>query len=221
ASPGHRVVVLDDEQNELAPGIPGELAVDLDASPLCWFQGYKGMDTDAFKGKYYLTGDTVELNEDGSISFVGRADDVIVTSGYRVGPFEVESALVEHEAVMEAAVVGKPDAKRGEIIKAVVVLNADYKVCTELQEALQDHVKVRLAAHAFPREVEFVDSLPKTPSGKYSALFCVTKLLTKWRKQTKIGRIMQLQDNTFVITGGASGLGAATADYFVQQGANV
>src|SRR5699024_11420658 len=100
------------------------------------------------------------------ISFVGRADDVIVTSGYRVGPFEVESALVEHEAVMEAAVVGKPDAKRGEIIKAVVVLNADYKVCTELQEALQDHVKVRLAAHAFPREVEFVDSLPKTPSGK-------------------------------------------------------
>lgn len=166
ASPGHRVVVLDDEQNELAPGIPGELAVDLDASPLCWFQGYKGMDTDAFKGKYYLTGDTVELNEDGSISFVGRADDVIVTSGYRVGPFEVESALVEHEAVMEAAVVGKPDAKRGEIIKAVVVLNADYKACTELQEALQDHVKVRLAAHAFPREVEFVDSLPKTPSGK-------------------------------------------------------
>lgn len=166
ASPGHRVVVLDDEQNELAPGIPGELAVDLDASPLCWFQGYKGMPTDAFKGKYYLTGDTVELNEDGSISFVGRADDVIVTSGYRVGPFEVESALVEHEAVMEAAVVGKPDEKRGEIIKAVVVLNADYKACVELQEALQEHVKVRLAAHAFPREVEFVESLPKTPSGK-------------------------------------------------------
>src|SRR5699024_2384792 len=84
ASPGHRVVVLDEQLNELAPGFPGELAVDLEASPLCWFQGYKDMPTDAFQGKYYLTGDTVELNEDGSISFVGRADDVIVTSGYRV-----------------------------------------------------------------------------------------------------------------------------------------
>ncbi len=93
--------MLDDDLNELPPGQPGILALDRRRSPLMWFPGYQGLETAAFVGDYYLSGDTVELNEDGSISFVGRADDVITTSGYRVGPFDVESALIEHPAVME------------------------------------------------------------------------------------------------------------------------
>jgi len=124
------------------------------------------MPTQAFVGRYYLSGDIVELNDDGSISFVGRNDDVITTSGYRVGPFDVESALIEHPAVIEAAVIGKPDPQRTELIKAFVVLSNQYPPSTELAEELRLHVRQRLAAHAYPREVEFVEQLPKTPSGK-------------------------------------------------------
>jgi acetyl-CoA synthetase len=166
AVPGHRVVVLDEQGCELPPGQPGVLAVDRRRSPLFWFPGYLGMTTKAFVGDYYLSGDTVELNEDGSISFVGRSDDVITTSGYRVGPFDVESALIEHPAVIEAAVIGKPDPERTELVKAFVVLHANQVAGAGLAEALQQHVRKRLSAHAYPREVEFVDELPKTPSGK-------------------------------------------------------
>ncbi|KPA94580.1 AMP-binding protein [Pseudomonas asplenii] len=166
ASPGHRIVVLDDDHRELGVGQPGILALDRSQSPMCWFNGYKGFETKAFVGPYYLSGDTVELNADGSISFVGRSDDVITTSGYRVGPFDVESALVEHPAVVEAAVVGKPDPERTELVKAFVVLNAQYRAEPQLAEELRLHVRKRLAAHAYPREIEFVDELPKTPSGK-------------------------------------------------------
>lgn len=166
AMPGHRVVVLDDQQRELEPGQPGMLALDRQRSPLLWFAGYVGAKTKAFVDHYYLSGDTVELNADGSISFVGRADDVITTSGYRVGPFDVESALVEHPAVIEAAVIGKPDPDRTELVKAFVVLHATHAGDKELAEALQQHVRQRLSAHAYPREIEFVSELPKTPSGK-------------------------------------------------------
>ncbi|MFN3358867.1 MAG: AMP-binding protein [Pseudomonas sp.] len=166
AVPGHRIVVLDDAGRELPTGQPGVLAVDRERSPLCWFNGYFGMPTKAFIGRYYLSGDIVELNADGSISFVGRNDDVITTSGYRVGPFDVESALIEHAAVIEAAVIGKPDPQRTELIKAFVVLNPRYAPDAELAETLRLHVKQRLAAHAYPREIEFVEQLPKTPSGK-------------------------------------------------------
>lgn len=166
ASPGHRVVVVDDEQRELPPGQPGTLALDLTRSPMCWFGGYHGTPTSAFAGNYYLTGDSAELNDDGSISFIGRADDVITTSGYRVGPFDVESALIEHPAVVEAAVIGKPDPERTELIKAFVVLDPQHRAAPELAEALRQHVRKRLAAHAYPREIEFVAELPKTPSGK-------------------------------------------------------
>jgi len=140
--------------------------VDREQSPLCWFDGYKGTKTSAFVGKYYLSGDTVELNDDGSISFVGRSDDVITTSGYRVGPFDVESALIEHPAVMEAAVIGKPDPERTELVKAFVVLTQHYRADPQLAEELRLYVRQRLAAHAYPREIEFVSELPKTPSGK-------------------------------------------------------
>ncbi|MBC3478646.1 acyl-CoA synthetase [Pseudomonas taiwanensis] len=164
--PGHRIVVVDEQGLELPAGQPGILAVDREQSPLCWFGGYHGLPTKAFVGKYYLSGDTVELNADGSISFVGRSDDVITTSGYRVGPFDVESALIEHPAVIEAAVVGKPDPERTELIKAFVVLAAGFSGSPELEETLRQHVRQRLYAHAYPREIEFVSELPKTPSGK-------------------------------------------------------
>ncbi|MCU1740857.1 MULTISPECIES: AMP-binding protein [unclassified Pseudomonas] len=166
ASPGHRIVVLDEQQRELDIGQPGILALDRSRSPMFWFNGYQGFETKAFVGQYYLSGDTVELNPDGSISFVGRSDDVITTSGYRVGPFDVESALVEHPAVVEAAVVGKPCPERTEVVKAFVVLNARYRAEPQLAEELRLYVRKRLAAHAYPREIEFVDELPKTPSGK-------------------------------------------------------
>lgn len=166
AIPGHRIVVVDEQGSELPAGQPGILAVDREQSPLCWFAGYHGLPTKAFVGKYYLSGDTVELNQDGSISFVGRSDDVITTSGYRVGPFDVESALVEHPAVVEAAVIGKPDPERTELIKAFVVLGRGHEGSPELEDALRQHVRQRLYAHAYPREIEFVGELPKTPSGK-------------------------------------------------------
>lgn len=167
SSPGHRVVIVDEETlSELPAGQPGILSVDLENSPMTWFQGYKDMETKSLRGRYYLSGDAAELNEDGSISFVGRSDDVILTSGYRVGPFDVESALLEHPAVVEAAVVGKPDPQRSEIIKAFVILHSHIKGTPELAEELRVHVRNTLAAHAYPREIEFMDELPKTPSGK-------------------------------------------------------
>ncbi len=166
AMPGFRVAVLDEQSNELPPNVPGILSVDLARSPLMWFSGYWQQETPAIEGGYYRTGDTVELEPDGSISFVGRADDVITSSGYRIGPFDVESALIEHAAVIEAAVIGKPDPERTEIVKAYVVLAKDVTPSETLAEELRQYVKKRLSAHAYPREIEFLEQLPKTPSGK-------------------------------------------------------
>ncbi len=163
---GHRMVVLDDGGHELPANTPGTLAVDIVQSPLMWFTGYLNQSTPAIEGGYYRTWDTVELSPDGYISFVGRHDDVITSSGYRIGPFEVESALIEHPAVVEAAVVGKPDRDRTEIVKAFVVLRDGIRPSDELAEALKLHVRKRLSAHAYPREIAFVEQLPKTPSGK-------------------------------------------------------
>jgi acetyl-CoA synthetase len=164
--PGFHVVVINEADEELAPGLAGDLAIDLARSPLFTFSGYLGMESPSLGPCHYRTGDIAELNPDGSISFLGRADDVITSAGYRIGPFDVESALVEHPAVVEAAVVGKPDPERTEIVKAFVVLHPDYRPDPTLADELAAHVKRRLSAHAYPREVEFVESLPKTPSGK-------------------------------------------------------
>jgi acetyl-CoA synthetase len=183
AIPGHRIVVLDEQGQELPAGQPGILAVDREQSPLCWFGGYHGLPTKAFSGKYYLSGDTVELNQDGSISFVGRSDDVITTSGYRVGPFDVESALIEHPAVIEAAVIGKPDPERTELIKAFVVLAKGHVGSAELEETLRQHVRQRLYAHAYPREIEFVSELPKTPSGKLQRFILRNQEVAKQQAQ--------------------------------------
>jgi acetyl-CoA synthetase len=119
-----------------------------------------------FKGGWYISGDLAYKDKDGYFWFVGRADDVIKTAGERVGPFEVESALVSHPSVAEAGVIGKPDPLRGEIIKAFVALKPGEKETEELKKRLQNHVKTHLAGHAYPREIEFVASLPKTRSGK-------------------------------------------------------
>lgn len=164
--PGYRLAVVETDGTEVAPGAQGILAVDRDKSPLYYFQGYWQGETSAFVSKYYLTGDMVELGTDGSITFVGRGDDIITSAGYRIGPFDVESCLIEHPAVAETAVVGKPDPERTEIVKAFVVLKSGYEPTPKLAEELQQMVKHRLAAHAYPREIQFVTDLPKTPSGK-------------------------------------------------------
>jgi acetyl-CoA synthetase len=164
--PGFRVAVVDEQARGVPPGTPGILAVDRKRSPLFWFQGYWQQETTCWVGDYHLTGDTVRQNADGSISFVGRSDDIITSSAYRIGPYDVESALIEHPAVMEAAVVGKPDPERTEVVKAFVVPCSGYQPSAELAEELQQFVKTRLSAHAYPREIEFIEHLPKTPSGK-------------------------------------------------------
>lgn len=164
--PGYELNVLNDDGEPVPRGTQGTLAVHRTNSPLFFFNGYKGAEGQGWVGDYYLTGDTVEQNENGSISFVGRNDDVISSSGYRIGPFDVESCLIEHDAVAESAVVGKPDQLRGEVVVAFVVLNSQHSGTDDLADVLTQHVRGRLGKHAFPREVTFVDSLPKTPSGK-------------------------------------------------------
>jgi acetyl-CoA synthetase len=168
--PGFRVVVVDDACHEVGPGVVGQVAVDTEHSPFLPFHGYF---QDAARtaeryagGHYYLTGDLASYDAEGYFTFSGRADDIINSAGYRIGPFEVESALVTHPAVAEAAVVGKADAQRGQLVKAFVVLRPGYAAGDDLATELGQFVKTRLAAHAYPREVAFVESLPKTPSGK-------------------------------------------------------
>ena len=165
--PGFRVVLLDEHFHEVGPGHTGQVAIDRERSPLYWFGGYWQQETTScYHGPYYLTGDTAELSEDGTLTFVGRADDVITSAGYRIGPFEVESCLIEHPAVAESAVIGKPDPERTELVKAYVVLRPGNAPTPALSAELEQFVKQRLSAHAYPREIAFVDALPKTPSGK-------------------------------------------------------
>jgi len=165
ALPGFRVAVVSNDGTPLETGKPGLLAVDR-CSPLFWFEGYHGQRETPFVGDYYLTGDHAREERDGSFSFVGRVDDVITSSGYRIGPAEVEGALMEHPAVLETAVIGKPDPVRTEIVKAFIVPRTGFAPSVELGDAIRQFVKLRLAAHAYPREIAFVSELPKTPSGK-------------------------------------------------------
>lgn len=176
--PGFRVVILGPDDQELGCDQPGDLSLDLLASPLFWFTGYHQQPTPALGPRYYRTGDVAELGKDGLITFVGRNDDVITSSGYRIGPFDVESALIEHPAVVEAGVVGKPDPERTEIVKAFIVLKPTFTASDALAAELRQHVRQRLSAHAYPREIEFVTELPKTPSGKLQRF-----LLRAWEKQ--------------------------------------
>lgn len=165
--PGIEAYIVDDEGRQLKTNQVGNLALKPNWPSLMteiWRRPKKYHSY--FLKKYYITGDLAYQDKDGYFWFVGRADDVIKTAGERVGPFEVESALVSHPAVVEAGVVGKPDLIRGQIIKAFVVLKEGYKPAKKLQDELVSHVKKNLAGHAYPREIEFVDKLPKTRSGK-------------------------------------------------------
>ncbi|AGP48469.1 AMP-binding protein [Psychrobacter sp. G] len=166
ALPGHTLVVLDDDMNILPDGEQGQLAVVVSQSPAFYFHGYSWNEKDAFADDYYLTGDVVERHSDGSYWFSGRDDDIIITAGYRVGPTDVENTVLEHEAVAESAAVGVPDEVRGHTIKSYVVLKDGIEGTDEIAKEIQDLVRRRLSTHAYPREVEFVKELPKTPSGK-------------------------------------------------------
>ena len=166
ALPGHTLVVLDDDMQVLPDGEQGQLAVVVSQSPAFYFRGYSWNEKDAFFEDYYLTGDVVERHTDGSYWFSGRDDDIITTAGYRVGPTDVENTVLEHEAVAESAAVGVPDEVRGHTIKSFVVLKEGIEGSDELAQQIKDLVRERLSTHAYPREVEFVAALPKTPSGK-------------------------------------------------------
>lgn len=172
AMPGWAVAVLQVERDEVAaPGVVGRVAVDLRESPLMWFTGYVGAPEKTAErfsadGRWYFTGDAGSMDAQGRVFFSSRDDDVIIMAGYRIGPFDVESVLLTHEAVAEAAVIGVPEPLRGEVLEAFVVLRPGTTGSDELARELQLLVKRKFAAHAYPRTVHFVDSLPKTPSGK-------------------------------------------------------
>ena len=166
--PGIVAAIVDDNGKELGDEQEGNLALLASTVSSLMKDIWKNKEKfdSYFIGKWYISGDRALRDKDGYYWFIGRADDVINTSGERVGPFEVESALVEYPDVIEAGVIGKPDAVRGEIIKAFVVVKPDVKKDDELKVKLQQHVKKHLAGHAYPREIEFIDKLPKTRSGK-------------------------------------------------------
>jgi len=166
-TPGHDIAIIDDHAQVCGPGVEGDIA--LFGKPPTLFAGYWEArdETEAvFRDGWYITGDRGVSDDEGYLWFVGRADDVILSSAYRIGPFEVESALLEHPAVTESAVVGAPDADRGEIVKAFVVLRQGVDPTADLITELQEHVKNVTAPYKYPREVAFVDELPKTTSGK-------------------------------------------------------
>jgi acetyl-CoA synthetase/medium-chain acyl-CoA synthetase len=169
-TPGIDLAIIDDAGNRLPPGKEGDIAIRVEPDrPLGLFKEYwknpEAMAT-SFHHGWYATGDRGMTDADGYFWFVGRADDVIISAGYRIGPFEVESALIEHPAVAEAAAVASPDPVRGAIVKAFVVLAPGHTGSDALVGELQEHVKKVTAPYKYPREIEFVAELPKTISGK-------------------------------------------------------
>jgi len=164
--PGFKLAILDDDLAEQPANTPGVLAVSISQSPLYTFTGYFEAETPSVRGDWYMTGDAMMQDEDGYFFFVGRNDDIITSSGYRIGPFDVESVVMEHPSVAEVAVIGKPDPVRTEIVKAVIVLKLGIEGTEALKVEIQQLVRQRLSTHAYPREIDFITSLPKTPSGK-------------------------------------------------------
>ncbi len=169
-SPHYKIRLLDSNFRDVEDGEEGELCVDIaEGFPPGLFKGYyrnPELTAEAFAGGVYHTGDMAWRDEQGCYWFVGRADDVIKSSGYRIGPFEVESALIEHPAVLECAITGVPHPVRGQVVKATIMLAKGYAPSEELKTELQDHVKRVTAPYKYPRIIEFVDELPKTVSGK-------------------------------------------------------
>jgi acyl-coenzyme A synthetase/AMP-(fatty) acid ligase len=169
-SPGFTIGVVDDDGREVPPGTEGDIAVKLTPRrPVGLFKEYwrnPEATTNCLRGEWYITGDRAIKDDEGYFWFVGRADDVIISAGYRIGPFEVESALIEHPSVAEAAVIASPDQIRGDIVKAFVILAPGHQPSEQLIQDLQEHVKRVTAPYKYPREIEFTTELPKTISGK-------------------------------------------------------
>ncbi|WP_174729436.1 acetate--CoA ligase [Mesobacillus harenae] len=189
--PGVKAAIVDDQGNELPPYRMGNLAIKKGWPSMMntiWNNQQK-YESYFMPGDWYVSGDSAYMDEDGYFWFQGRIDDVIMTSGERVGPFEVESKLVEHPAVAEAGVIGKPDPVRGEIIKAFIALRDGFEQTDELKEEIRQFVKKGLAAHAAPREIEFRDKLPKTRSGKI-----MRRVLKAWELDLPAGDLSTMED---------------------------
>ncbi len=182
--PGFIVDIVDDDGNPVSPGVEGNLAIKIKPErPTGLFKEYLGnpeATEKTIRGEWYITGDRAYKDEDGYFWFIGRADDIIITSGYRIGPFEIESILIEHPAVEESAVVASPDEIRGEVVKAFVVLTEGYKPSDALVQELQEFVKKQTAPYKYPRKIEFVYELPKTISGKIKRKELKMKEFGKW-----------------------------------------
>jgi acetyl-CoA synthetase len=165
--PGHRVDVVDESGNIVPPGVVGEVAIQR-PDPVMFLEYWRNPEAtkDKFIGDWSLTGDLAKKDEDGYLWFVGRKDDLITSSGYRIGPAEIEDCLIKHPAVTMAAVIGSPDEVRGEVVKAFIILKEGTPVSKELSTEIKEFVKTRLAAHEYPREIEFVTELPMTATGK-------------------------------------------------------
>ena len=189
--PGIKAAIVDNHGNELPPNRMGNLAVKKGWPSMMqqiWNNPEK-YESYFIPGDWYVSGDSAYMDEDGYFWFQGRIDDVIMTAGERVGPFEVESKLVEHPAVAEAGVIGKPDPVRGEIIKAFISLRDGYEPTDELIEEIRQFVKNGLAAHAAPREIQFKDKLPKTRSGKI-----MRRVLKAWELDLPTGDLSTMED---------------------------
>lgn len=189
--PGVKAAIVDNEGNELPPYTMGNLAIGKGWPSMMravWNNPQK-YESYFMPGDWYVSGDSAYMDEDGYFWFQGRIDDVIMTSGERVGPFEVESKLIEHTAVAEAGVIGIPDPVRGEIIKAFIALRAGYEPSEELKEDIRQFVKKGLAAHAAPRQIEFRDKLPKTRSGKI-----MRRVLKAWELNLPTGDLSTMED---------------------------
>ncbi|MGG3756772.1 acetate--CoA ligase [Bacillus anthracis] len=189
--PGVRAAIVDNEGNEVPPYTMGNLAIGKGWPAMMrgiWNNKQK-YESYFMPGDWYVSGDSAYMDEDGYFWFQGRIDDVIMTSGERVGPFEVESKLIEHAAVAEAGVIGIPDPVRGEIIKAFIALRAGYEPSEELKEEIRQFVKKGLAAHAAPRQIEFRDKLPKTRSGKI-----MRRVLKAWELNLPTGDLSTMED---------------------------
>jgi len=167
--PGWHIELHDEQGKQVSEGEEGRIAISMNPRPVGLVIEYlenEDANAETFKDGYYYTGDKAYRDQDGYFWFVGRDDDVIKSSGYRIGPFEVESALLEHPAVQESAVIGVPDPLRGTIVKAFIVLNEGYQPSDALQKDIQKFVQRITAPYKYPRAIEFIDELPKTLSGK-------------------------------------------------------
>jgi acetyl-CoA synthetase len=167
AIPGHVVEIVDDNGNVLPTGETGNVGIK-HPDPVMFLEYWKNPDAtrEKYVGDWYLSGDMAQKDEDGYFWFVGREDDLITSAGYRIGPGEIEDCLIKHPAVALAAVIGSPDDVRGTIVKAFIVLKPEADVHERLKDEIQDFIRNRLAAHEYPRQIEFVAELPMTATGK-------------------------------------------------------